>query len=76
MHIKTEYFRVLRPASVAASGLFDCLAGALLSLGISAIDAENCTKLVGMGTDGASANIAKEGLKGLLERKLQWIFWM
>ena len=25
VHIKTEYFHVLRPASVAASGLFDCL---------------------------------------------------
>ena len=33
-------------------------------------------KLVGMGTDGASSNIAAKGLKGLVEQKLPWIFWM
>lgn len=40
------------------------------------ISTEHCTKLVGIGTDEASANIAKEGLKGLIEEKLEWIFWM
>ena len=29
-----------------------------------------------MGTDGASVNIAKTGLKGLVEAKLNWIFWV
>ena len=29
-----------------------------------------------MGTDGASANIAGAGLKGLVEEKLSWIYWM
>ena len=33
-------------------------------------------KLVGMGTDGASSNIAAKGLNGLVEQKLPWIFWM
>ena len=33
-------------------------------------------KLVGMGTDGVSSNIAAKGLKGLVEQKLPWIFWM
>ena len=28
-----------------------------------------------MGTDGASANIAGRGLKGLMERKLPWLYW-
>ena len=66
-----KYFHVLRPSSVAASGLFACVSQALLSIGISALDAEHCNKLVGFGTDGASA---KEGLKGLVERRLPWIF--
>jgi len=29
-----------------------------------------------MGTDGAAANIAGAGLKGLMEKELLWIFWM
>ncbi|CAB3993296.1 zinc finger 862-like [Paramuricea clavata] len=33
-------------------------------------------KLVGIGTDGASSNVAARGLKGLVEQKLPWIFWM
>ena len=33
-------------------------------------------KLVGMGTDGAANNIAAQGLKGLVEQKIPWIFWM
>ena len=32
--------------------------------------------LVGIGTDGASVNIASAGLKGLVEEELPWIFWM
>ena len=32
-------------------------------------------KLVGMGTDGA-ATIDNQGLKGLVEQKIPWIFWM
>ena len=32
--------------------------------------------LVGIGTDGASVNIAVAGLKGLVEGELQQIFWM
>ena len=32
--------------------------------------------LVGIGTDGASVNIAAAGLKGMVEEELQWIFWM
>ena len=50
--------------------------GALQSLGIHAIDDTYCCKLVGIATDGASANIAARGLKGLVEGKLTWIFWM
>lgn len=38
--------------------------------------ADECKKLVGVGTDGASSNIAAHGLKGLVEEHLDWIFWM
>ena len=40
------------------------------------MDADHCKQLVGIGTDGASANIAKAGLKGIVESKLKWIVWM
>ena len=28
-----------------------------------------------VGTDGASANIAVAGMKGLVEKELPWVFW-
>ena len=31
---------------------------------------------MGIATDGAAANVAVGGLKGLVERELEWIFWM
>jgi hypothetical protein len=31
--------------------------------------------LVGIGTDGASANIAAAGLKGLVEKEIPWVYW-
>ena len=40
------------------------------------MDAVTCRKLVGVGTDGASANIAARGLKELVELKLEWVYWM
>ena len=45
-------------------------------IGIEAIDVEQRKKLVGIGTDGASTNIVSAGLKGLVENKLPWIYWM
>ena len=32
------------------------------------------TKMVGFGYDGASANIAEGGLKGIFTREVPWIF--
>ena len=49
---------------------------ALQGLGIKEVSAETCLKLVGIGTDGAAANIAAVGLKGLVEGRLSWVFWM
>ncbi len=76
VYTRTSYFKMSRPSTVTAEGLFEVLQGAVQSLGIQAIKAEECAKLVGIGTDGASANVAGRGLKGLVERELSWIFWM
>ena len=73
---RMSYFAVARPDTVTASGLFECLQTSLQRIGISAINAEECKKLVGIGTDGASANIASAGLKGLVEKEVPWVFWM
>ena len=43
-------------------------------IGVAALHKENCKSLVGIGTDGASANIAAIGLKGLVEAELEWVF--
>ena len=43
---------------------------------MKSLSASECHRLVGIGTDGASANIASKGLKGLIEKSLPWIFWM
>jgi len=43
-----------------------------------AVSGEYCAKVVGIDTDGASVkfNIANTGLKGLVEKELQWLVWM
>ena len=76
VHTRMDYFMVSRPQSVTAEGLFEVLKGGLRRLGIPAVSADECKKLVGVGTDGASSNIAAHGLKGLVEEHLDWIFWM
>ena len=76
VYTRTTYLKVIKPSSVTGTGLFEVLQEALEGLGVQAINAEYCTKLVGVGTDGASANIAANGLKGLVEQELNWVFWM
>ena len=71
-----EYFTVVRPQSITAEGLLKVLESGLQGLGINEISAENCKKLVGIGTDGASANTEASELKGLVEGHLRWVFWM
>ena len=65
-----------RPQSVKANGFFLVLEGGLQSLGIKEVSADECKKLVGVGTDGAASNIAAAGLNGLVERRMDWVFWM
>ena len=76
IHTRTTYFHVGRPSTVDAAGLFHNLGEALRKLGVAEVDPENCSKLVGIGSDGAAANIAQRGLKGLVEAQLEWVFWM
>ena len=66
-HTKTVYFKLIRPKSVTAEGLFDVVQKCLNGLGIQSVDIENCQKLVGIG---ASANIANARLKGIIGKKL------
>ena len=47
---------------------------ALQSLGIKDVSADECKKVVGVGTDGAANNIAATGLKGLMEGRFNCVF--
>ena len=62
-----RYLAVINPTRVDAQGLVECLRVALKSLGIedtpNPVNASKKPVLVGVGTDGASANISgKEGM--------------
>ena len=74
VYTRTSYLCISRPST--ATGIYDVVQAAVQKLGIPAISGEQCTKLVGIGTDGAAANIAGAGLNGLVEKELPWIFWM
>ena len=76
IHSRISYFKVIRPKSVTGEGLFKVVEEALQSLGIPSVDEGACAKLVGIGTDGAASNIANAGLKGIMENKINWLFWM
>ena len=76
IHTRMSYLSIHKPHHVTAEGLFQPLRYGLQCLGIQSITQEACSKLVGIGTDGAAANVAANGLKGLVERELDWIFWM
>ena len=65
VHTSMSCFAVDCPKNVDAQGLFDCLKHSLGRRRIHTIDGEQCEMLIGIGTDGASANVAAGGLKGL-----------
>ena len=73
---RTSYLSITRPSTATAKGIFDALETALQVLSIAAINRVECAKIVGIGTDGASANIADAGLKGLVEKEMSWVVWM
>ena len=68
MCTRSSYFQVCKPTNATATGMLEALQSALKSFGIQEIGAAACSKLVGFGTDGLSANIAGAGLKGLVEK--------
>lgn len=74
--LKSYFLKVNTPSSVSSAGLFDGFSEALRSVGIASVTGKDCSKLVGVATDGASCNIANAGLKGLIEEKTPWVFWM
>ena len=76
VHSRMSFLSVARPQTATSIGLFNCLQEVLSSFGILSITASECTSLVGVGTDGASANIAAGGLKGLIQKELPWVHWM
>ena len=76
IHTRISYLSLIRPKFVTGEGLFEVLVQALKKLGIEEVDVDHCKQLIGIGTDGTSANIANAGLKGIVESKLEWIVWM
>ena len=58
VHTRMTYFSLTRPKDATGAGLFQCLQASLQALGILAINAEECKKLVGIRTDGASLKVA------------------
>ena len=76
IHTTIRYLSIHKPLHVTAAGLFESLQHGLQCIGIQSMTKEACSKLVGIATDGAAANVAGNGLKGLVERELEWIFWM
>ena len=69
VHIHNRYFCVRQPKSVDAAGLFECLERALDYLGVDI----KSKKLIGFGCDGASVNIAKQGVRGLIQVDRPWL---
>lgn len=57
IHTQMDYFSVMRPQAVKGQSLFEALESGLRGLGIQEVSAKQCKKLVGISTDGASANI-------------------
>ena len=68
MKESTLGFATSQPPHTTAQGLFQSLQYGLQCLGIQSVNKEECSKLVGIVTDGAAANIAANGLKGLVEK--------
>ena len=63
IHTRMSYLAIHKPQHVTAEGLFESLKYGLQCLGIQSVTKEACSKLVGSATDGASANVAGNGLK-------------
>ena len=80
---RTRYLSLHRPQKADASGLLLCVGEAVMLLGVenvldkdSVLGVEGKPVLVGVGTDGATVNVAQQnGLRGKMQRALPWLFW-
>ena len=73
VHVQSRFLTVRQPQHSDASGLYECFVRALTYAGVTGWE----NKLVGFGCDGASVNIAANGLRGYLEESVPWVivFW-
>ena len=76
IHTRMTYLSMHTPLHTNAEGLFESLEQGLHLLGVSCVTQEMCSGLVGIATDGASSNVAANGLRGLVQEKLPWIVWV
>ena len=76
-----RYFSIEVPTRTDASGLIACLQQTLQTLGVGNVVDKGTVLggkpiLIGVGTDGASVNIAEQnGMMGKMQRELSWLFW-
>ena len=70
IHVRNSFFCIRHISSGTGEGLFECLKAALEYVNVDVWR----TKMIGFGCDGASANMAEGGLKGLLKKEFPWIF--
>ena len=68
VHVRSTFFTVRQLTSATGEGLYKSLREAMSYMNID----DWKRKLVGIGCDGASANIAGGGLRGLLQNDLPW----
>ena len=75
VQVCNRFLAVRQPTSGNAAGLFECFKQTMEYINIP--EAEWRAKLVGYGCDGASVNVACNGLKGYFEEAVPWIimFW-
>ena len=59
-----------RPTTTNAEDLSKSLRYGLQQLGISDLNKEDCCRLIGIATDGASVNVAFGSLKGVVEKQV------
>ena len=65
IHTRMSLLCMHKPQDVTAEGMFRSFQYRLQCLSILSVTKETCSKLVGIATDGAAANVAGGGLKGL-----------
>ena len=70
VHVRNTFFSARYLKSGTGEGFYESFERAMQYMEID----DWKTKMIGFGCDGASANIAEGGLKGILTREVPWIF--